>query len=324
MHNTRQEIEREAADWLILLAEDPDDQSTRNSFEEWLGRSSEHERVWQGMSRLGSGLQAIRPSENEETLTYETQCVPPRRRSLRRFAWVGGLALAASLAIALMPSFFLWLRSDSITKTAELKTIALEDRSEVVLAPESAFAAAFISEERTVDLVEGRAFFEVEPDAERPFVVRASGVRITVLGTAFEVEQDERSLSVAVTHGSVLVEGGEGSEFGFKEELGAGDRLVVDLDSSRMSRAPIEVDEVAEWREKRLTVHDRPVREVVDALRPFHSGRIVLDEDFEQKRVTGVYRLDDPLQTLRGIARAHDGSVRVVSPWLIFVGSGDS
>lgn len=38
---------------------------------------------------------------------------------------------------------------------------------------------------------------------------------------------------------------------------------------------------------------------------------------FASQRATGLYRLDDPVATLRNMPRAHDASARQISPWLL-------
>ena len=83
-------------------------------------------------------------------------------------------------------------------------------------------------------------------------------------------------------------------------------------------------DQVAAWRRGRLIANDRPVSEVVDELRPYFSGLIVLtDGAFGRRRVTGVYDLHDPVAALRALAQAHRGvSVRRISPWLMVVSGG--
>ncbi|MEM7672575.1 MAG: FecR domain-containing protein [Verrucomicrobiota bacterium] len=315
-----QDIELEAADWLVSLSEDPDDSEVQASFNAWLQRSDEHGRIWAEMNRLGQGLSTISPLKPEE-LPLSTDSKRGNNQNTRKLIfWGSGAALAASFAIAFLPSVALHLRADSQTKTAELKTLMMEDRSEVILAPESAIASKFSLDRREFSLLEGDAYFEVAPDRERPFVVNAAGVTITVLGTAFEVDQSDESIAISVSHGRVRVNS-ENSLM--SHELKAGDRLVVDLGSEESLLESIAESSIAEWRNKRLTVQNRPVSEVVEALSPFYPGKIVLDADLRDKRVTGVYRLDKPLQTLKGLAKAHGGTVNETLPWVIFVGSGD-
>jgi transmembrane sensor len=75
---------------------------------------------------------------------------------------------------------------------------------------------------------------------------------------------------------------------------------------------------VAPWLHGQIVARDRPMADVVDELRRYYGGAIVVaDGTLHGRRVTGVYNLADPVAALRAIMGAHGGSVRQVSPWLL-------
>jgi len=58
----------------------------------------------------------------------------------------------------------------------------------------------------------------------------------------------------------------------------------------------------------------------VDELRDYFRGAIlVTDGVLAAERVTGLYDLGDPAQTLRAIAMTHGATVRQISPWLLIL-----
>jgi len=63
----------------------------------------------------------------------------------------------------------------------------------------------FTAAERRVVLVHGEAQFAVARNPLRPFVVRAGGVDVRAIGTAFNVKLDGAQLEVLVTEGTVQV-----------------------------------------------------------------------------------------------------------------------
>ncbi|MDH5825298.1 FecR family protein [Sphingobacterium faecium] len=82
------------------------------------------------------------------------------------------------------------------------------------------FPVLFAAGERSVEL-EGEAFFEVTKDVNRPFIVRANGTDIKVLGTHFNVDAyshkvrttlQEGKVEVASANQSILLAPGEFSE----------------------------------------------------------------------------------------------------------------
>lgn len=86
--------------------------------------------------------------------------------------------------------------------------VKLEDGSVVVLQPSSQLEVAkqFGLKQREVRL-EGEGFFEVRPDASRPFVVYANEIVTRVLGTSFRIRayEDDKEVTVAVKTGKVSV-----------------------------------------------------------------------------------------------------------------------
>ena len=238
------------------------------------------------------------------------------RRQAIRFGGVA--ALACLLALFIAPGLLLDLHADYTTGTAETRTIRLSDDSTVTLAPESAITVTYTPDERHIRLLAGAAFFEVTPNAERPFEVAAKTLDITVIGTGFDVRSDDDGADVTVAHGAVRV-GHASAVPPVAETLTAGQSIRVSW-AGRAERRAVPVDQIAAWRHGELIARDEPLGAVVEQLRPYYAGRIVVtDEALAARPVTGVYNLNDPVAALRAIARAQNAAVRRVTPWLIIV-----
>jgi transmembrane sensor len=223
--------------------------------------------------------------------------------------------LAAALMLLAAPAFLVHLQADHLTATAETRAVMLDDGTQVRLGPESALAVDFSGSSRAVRLIKGEAFFEVVPDSSRPFRVAAKGVLATVLGTAFEVRLDTQDVGVAVRRGRVQVEGGEPMR---SEQLVAGQW--VTMGEAGTVRGERNVEEIGDWLEGELVARDRPMTEIVDALRRYYGGRILVGAPtFAATRVTGIYDLRHPQATLTALAASHDATVRQLSPWLLIV-----
>jgi transmembrane sensor len=222
------------------------------------------------------------------------------------------LAAVCCLTVVLAPSLLLRVRADHVTATAELRRLTLQDGTVVHLAPQSAVDAHYTAERRAVTLLAGEAFFEVVPDAQRPFVVEAQGLEARALGTAFDVRLAPRSLSVEVESGAVAVR-----HAGSEARLGPGDRLTIDRDNGAAQRDRPGADDIAGWRDGRLFVEDATVEQVVEALRRYQPGWIVIaDERLAAHRVTGLYDLREPSRALRALVQPAGGRVREVTPLL--------
>lgn len=230
---------------------------------------------------------------------------------------VAALALVACIATFVVPTALLQVRADYVTGTAEMRRLELEDGSRVALAPGSALAVSFQAAERRVRLLAGQAFFQVQPNPQRPFRVQAGSVEASVLGTSFDVRLDPGSVTVSVEEGIVQVSSAVSVQA--SERLRAGQAVRV-TDAGIATRHNEPPQSVAAWRRGQLVSHDQPLRDSVEQLRRYFPGTIVLaDMALGDRPVTGVYNLDDPEEALRGIAQAHGGHVRRITPWVLVV-----
>lgn len=101
-----------------------------------------------------------------------------------------------------------------IPKGGEYKLV-LEDGSRVWLnsASELRYPVRFTDKNRQV-ILEGEAYFEVARNEARPFIVKAGGQQVEVLGTSFDVTAypGEPGIYTTLLHGSVEVSGEEGKQ----------------------------------------------------------------------------------------------------------------
>jgi ferric-dicitrate binding protein FerR (iron transport regulator) len=88
--------------------------------------------------------------------------------------------------------------------------ITLPDGSEVWLNAASSlrYPTSFEGADRTVEL-SGEAYFDISPQANKPFKVKAAGQEITVLGTGFNVRayKDDAQTATTLLQGKVAVNG---------------------------------------------------------------------------------------------------------------------
>lgn len=307
----------EAADWLMRLQASPGDAAVRAGLEAWLAASDSHRRAWESVERvwrLSGGLSTA------EALRTGNIVELPRRRARRALA-IAVAALAACIALYVAPIVKLRLQADHMTSIAELREITLDDGSVVHLDAGSAIAVRYGVSRREVALLAGRAFFAVTPAKDRPFVVVADDVTVTVTGTAFDVRSAGDEVSVAVQSGTVEVGLDGGAHLA--GVLTRGERLSVNRASRQVMKSRIVPEDVAAWRERRLVVDGASLAEVVEELGRHHAGIIMLrDRSLAARRITGVFDLRRPVEALHAIARTQHGSVTEITPYLLVVSGG--
>ncbi|MCR6651347.1 MAG: FecR domain-containing protein [Cellvibrionaceae bacterium] len=326
--------EEEAVEWAILLADNPDDVEQLKHFEVWLRADPLHIEVWcqtlRVYDQLGQLSATTRAGWPQAAGTHESiadkrtarkRVFDRNRLIVRSPHWkknLVGLALVVSLMIMVGPQIMLNLSAEYLTGAGERQTHILEDGTSIYLAPKSAVDIEFTQTERLVRLLEGSVFFEVVRDSGRPFRVDASGTKTTVLGTAFNVEKSGTGVVIGVAHGNVKVEDRNFSP-AVTTNLLAGDQLMV-MRNEYASLSRVAPDDIARWRTGELIVRDLSVGEVVEKFRDYYGGIIVVTKPFAEKRVTGLYKLDDPVDTLTNLAQAHEAKIRRITPWLMVLG----
>lgn len=284
----------EALDWLIRL-EDADDLD-REQFQAWIERTPAHRAafdkawgIWQSPAladiarELEAGLQPPRPA---------------RRRLLKPLAMAAGLVLA--VAAALESDLPLRLRADHLTDVGERQNLQLADGSRVLLNTDSALSSHIDDQRRIARLYRGEAYFDVARDPDRPFEVEAGPVQVSVRGTAFAVRYLGNAAEVSVHHGSVDL---SSRQDGARVSLRAGDSIRIGPEGFGDPRQG-DLDQELAWVRGRLVFEDCPLSQVLAELRRYYPGWILsADDDLGQVKVTGNYRLDDPIGVVRSLAQ---------------------
>lgn len=309
-----QPLRAKVVEWLMQIDAAPDDTALRARFDAWLAESDRHRAALAVVEPVWRTSADLAPPSAEETV------VPfPVRRRRRRLAFAALGALAAAAAFVFLPTLQLRLQADYLTGVAELRDVTLKDGSRIALDAGSAVAVRYGEQRRDVDLLSGQAFFEVTPNRDRPFVVNASGVSVTVTGTAFSVGRSDSGVTVAVREGSVDV-AFDGAVRPVASLVG-GDRLQVSREG-KVAMGRIAAGEVASWRDHQLIVYDTTVRDVVEQLGRYRSGVVAFgDSAIADRLVSGVIDLRKPTEALQALVELQQGSMIEITPYLSIISS---
>ena len=160
------------------------------------------------------------------------------------------------------------------------------------------FPVNFTSNRREI-FIKGEAYFEVEPDRERPFIVHANQVSIQVLGTKFNVSAYGESQQVLTT----LVQGGVNVKYaGLQTELQPGFQAVTDIKAGTMDRREVEVGMYTSWTKGIFEYENMPLSDIAVQLSRWYDVRIIFSApEFANRRFTGVVRKYDVLNDVLSI-----------------------
>ncbi|WP_021025564.1 FecR domain-containing protein, partial [Comamonas sp. B-9] len=147
-----------------------------------------------------------------------------------------------------------------------------------------------------------------------PFEVLSRHGRIQALGTRFTVRLQESCTRVGML------------EHATRLTTAAGASQVLDEGhSARFDTLSIDADDInpqaeAAWQRGMLEVHNRPLGEVVQALRAYRRGFVRISAQAAALRVYGNYALDDSDRALDALAATLPITVRVYQRgWLVVI-----
>ncbi len=248
---------------------------------------------------------------DDAAVIWATQRLAHARPAPRQRAWtLGALASAGVAVVAGCVVVFaggLAPRGELIEGNRGVpKPIALADGSQVRLNGQSQVRVELGERERRLRL-KGEGFFEVAPDKSRPFSVEVDGVRVTAVGTRFNVDQRETAagtvVEVEVFEGIVKVAGK-----GAPVHVHAGEQARVAggvVQRMAIARPELETD-VPPWAKGWLEFNEATLGSVVEDLERASGVQVKLaDPSVGRVLVSGRFTYDDPENALAAIARLH-------------------
>ncbi|QDX81803.1 hypothetical protein B9N43_11415 [Denitratisoma sp. DHT3] len=199
-------VREEAARWFTRMLGTEVDDPERGRFEAWLTSNPAHAREYAAFEEFWQRLDS---PQGWETVGQGLD----RKREQRRRLLKNHLGAILLVSIGGEAAWWQW-RHTAIWEVALRSEIGqprraiLDDGSQLTLGATSAAEVSYSRAERRIVLQQGEAAFDVVRDAERPFIVEAGDIRVTVLGTRFAVNRLVDRTRVSVDHGCVQIETG--------------------------------------------------------------------------------------------------------------------
>ena len=296
-----------------------------DQLEKWVLSSEENKSLFKNFKKawIGSGIegnyQSIDVDKEWKSVTVglfsEAKVVAietkPRRRLYRN------LSIAAAVLVLLVASFWIyqWINEAGYEVVAEnkMEEDQLPDGTQVSLNQFSTVRFDDNSKEniRKVEL-EGDAFFDVERDTSKPFLITTEEVQIEVLGTSFYVDArpELTFIQVSVESGEVAVAAG-----GQTINLTANETGIYDKASKTLSEQPTEDDNYLAWKTDSLVFENATLDKVVfDLNRRFHAqvsldnpalAKCELTATYEKQSLTAITTI---IERSLGITATVDGN----------------
>ncbi|UTW51106.1 FecR family protein [bacterium SCSIO 12827] len=312
-HSTHQPpddvIFAQAVSWLTRLRERNADAA---DFQAWLAADPRHDAAFAEAECLWGRLElpTRKLTDTEIGRTHTTRWQRP----------LHGLAAAAALMILLGAGLLcrddiaIRLQSDYITSIGVRAPVDLADGSRITLNTDTAIAIDMTDNGRHVRLFRGEAWFDVAPDAARPFTVDTPMGTVRVTGTRFNLRIADSKADVSLTEGRVRL-----------TDRRLGDTLILTPgESAQLTAAgisppkPFDRTAVTAWLRGQFVFYDMPLSSVVAEINRYSPGRIVIAKDaLRDLKVSGVFHTDDPGAALRAITDTLPLSATRITGYLV-------
>lgn len=302
-----------ASEWFVRMR-GPDAARDRAAFEAWLGERPNHKIMYDRIALRWdqAGLVGHTPSGQARSGLPEKAALAPAR--LRHYAIAAAIALVLGTGVVLQqrasapaPAAESGVAIAAIASDVGIRRVRLADGSIVTLDADTRLQLRFTDKERRLELLGGRARFEVAHDAARPFVVAADGREVVATGTIFDVSLSDGKVGVVLLRGGVDVR---------TDRVKAPYRLLARLTPGQAVRLaagdpqPVRssVSEAARnWPSGMVEFDGTPLREVLAIANRYSARHIMLgDPALGDLRVTGGYKVGDPAAFAATLATVFD------------------
>ncbi len=198
---------REAASWFARLNQKRVAAADITAFSQWR-RSPENaaayakiETMWEAAETLAGDVDVAALTQGARERADASR--QAQRQLSRIFIPIG--AVAGALVLGLAVSLWAGRTRSYETGFGERRVVLLADGSHVTLDSESRIRVKLEAGRRSVELASGQAFFDVQGDRSRPFVVTAGDADVTAIGTRFDVRRSGDGAQVTLVEGKVEV-----------------------------------------------------------------------------------------------------------------------
>ncbi|WP_374089584.1 FecR domain-containing protein [Methylomicrobium lacus] len=309
-------VDEQAAAWFIRLRAANVSRQDEACFLQWLEQTDAHRKAFDEISALWGDPDLLKGL----TASAQKHRIAPRSDKKRLMRSKMPLALAACLVLTLAFSgqFRMLINADYTSAVGERKSVRLEDGSTVMLNTDSALALSMDGTQRWVELLKGEAYFDVKPDPDRPFIVKADYSTTRVLGTHFIVGRNGDSDEIKVLSGRVEV-----SENGhWKDPVVLHDGQAVSVNSTALGQ-PKMLDSALSisWVDGFLVFENETLESVVKQIRRYRTGMILFkDDSLRAMKINGRLSIRESGDMLKVLQKTLAVKMTYLTDWLVIVG----
>jgi len=271
-----------AARWKARLQAADCTDAERREFEVWRRAHQSHARAVALADRVSDTIDSLNLIDPRFQALMDEALQDRRARRDNSRRWALPAALVAGLACVIVSLRFVPDGSEPQVLSYDAdahrrRTVELADGSTVTLDVCARTTVATTEARRDIQLLTGRAVFDVAHDRTRPFVVSSADFRTTALGTRFQVDLQRKRVIVTLAEGSVAVDRDlPGRDL--EERLVPGEQLSIDLGTTAHVKSVIDPLVATSWSQGRLAFRSTPLSAALDEMNRYSDKKVRLGD----------------------------------------------
>lgn len=265
---------------------------------DWLKEDKSHRKYFMEIRDIWS-LSNIPHKKNSARQAFDSFKSKVTKKQIVRnpdsyYRWMQWTVSVAALFVLCVGSYFLLHQADRKEYVEIAKTyckvfmpknckgaVTLPDSSVVWLNSGSTliYPENFESDKRNVRLV-GEGYFEVKRNPSVPFQVEAGKMKITVLGTTFNVKSypDDEIVETVLLTGAVNVKIGDQRGY----NLHPNEKISFNTKNDRVSVSSVVGSDYNVWKEERLNFDNATLSDVLNKLEKWYGVEIICADSLKQ------------------------------------------
>ncbi len=288
-------------------------------FENWLNKDAKHRQYYEQIKQLyrNTELFVSDPVCKEDLTNILSGGIKNKQRKKTIFSVLkkyiknniklifieGTIAAAAFIGL-----FFIFqsqnaLKTDLyLTEVAEEATIILKDGSKIILNTDTHVEVTFSQKTRSVNLIQGQAYFKVAKDPLRPFIVKFYKGQITALGTEFDIYLQPSQVQVTLLEGAVKLEHSKSMEnINRKVKLSDQYVRVIAVQGKKAIRVEMREEylggnsyvsekDATAWKTGSIIFDSEPLSNIIKEINRYSKNKISLeDKDMANIKISGHF-----------------------------------
>lgn len=282
MINT-QKLQNEVSYW-ISLEKEGINLDKNKLFQSWLKEDKQNEIAFKEEKDFLSQINAL-PKDFLEELKQDVNENRQKINKRKKFLITYGSFLSAACILFVLYFSFAFnsmsFSKEYLSSGKIRQDISLPDNSKISLDANTSVKVEFYEDKREIYLSHGRGFFDVSSNKNRPFIIKTNHVDIKVLGTKFEIINEDKNFEVNVLEGKVRVSNKKDNLIALVQK---DQKLILDEYFNLKSLEKTASNNIALWNQGKFYFKQESLKNVIEKFLKYND----LDVQIEDKSITNL------------------------------------